>query len=200
MQPGKNEKNPKVPGHSQQAELGQQKPSCLVVVATACLTPPPPTNPHFLNEISDKGRNNSKIVLIERLSAVNASLEGKATSWRQTEVPSGQRGLMASPPTSRGCGFSQADEYAVHSGRKTKQNDSHYFTALAGERTQQDGHGCCPTRPKQPQPRVEQAKRPDVLAFSKEAIMVLEVCGSSGIAKLVLPDLVQDFTDFGTTH
>lgn len=134
MQPGKNEKNPKVPEHSQQAELGQQKPSCLVVVATACLTPPPPTNPHFLNEISDKGRNDSKIVLIERLSAVSASLEGKATSWRQTEVPNGQRGLMASPPTSRGCGFSQADEYAVHSGTKTKQNKT---TAIISRRLQE---------------------------------------------------------------
>lgn len=28
----------------------------------------------------------------------------------------------------------------------------------------------------------------------------LEVCGSSGIAKLVLPDLAQDFTTLGTTH
>lgn len=28
----------------------------------------------------------------------------------------------------------------------------------------------------------------------------LEVCGSSGIAKLVLPDLAQDFTTLGTTR
>lgn len=43
-------------------------------------------------------------------------------------------------------------------------------------------------------------KRTDVLDFPKEVIMVFEVCGSSGIAKLVLPDLAQDFTDFGATH
>lgn len=49
-------------------------------------------------------------------------------------------------------------------------------------------------------PKRSKKNRTDVLDFPKEVIMVFEVCGSSGIAKLVLPDLVQDFTDFGATR
>lgn len=42
-------------------------------------------------------------------------------------------------------------------------------------------------------------KNPDVLNFPEKFIIVLEACGSSGLAKVLLSDLVQHFTDFGAT-
>lgn len=70
----------------------------------------------------------------------------------------------------------------LHSGRNTKQQPLYQ-------------HARCPRHPRQSGAR---KKRPDVFDFPQEAITVLEVCGSSGIAKLVFP--VQDSTDFVTTR
>lgn len=39
-------------------------------------------------------------------------------------------------------------------------------------------------------------QRPNVLDFLKEVLVVVEVCGNSWIATLVLPELVTDFTHF----